>query len=63
MSKYLGMVTLYDLEGLEEIAQSVGFSTNLTSDLPYLDPDAVWHEEAEVRLDGLDYIEVYRGVA
>lgn len=62
MSKNFGSVLLGDGERLEEIGKEAGV---------YLDFDAVWDEakdymeenntdEAEVRIRGLDFVEVYR---
>lgn len=65
MSKYFGRVALGDDESLEEIGKEAKVD---------LDFDAVWEEaqdymemsgtdEAEVRIRGLDYIEVVKGEA
>lgn len=71
MGKNLGSVELYDYKGLESIANGIGFSTDLESDLRYLDADVVWEEaeaymvqvnnsSAEVRITGTDYITIWR---
>lgn len=71
MSKFLGSVELYDLDSLEEIASSIGYTTDPESDNNNcISANAVWDEaktymdqnstnEAEVRISGLDYVEVY----
>ncbi len=75
MSKLLGRVELFDNDDLEEIARTVGYTTDIhnvdDTGLDFLDADEVWREavdnmdgngtdSAEVRIKGLDYIMIER---
>lgn len=71
MSKNYGSVELYDVDSLEEKLNEAGYTTTANNDLKYCSAKAIWEEakeymnenatnEAEVRIDGLDYIEIYK---
>lgn len=71
MSNCLGDICLGDNESLKEIVEELGYSTDLSSDLPYYDLDEVWYEaekkiaesgsaSAEVEIEGTDFIIVYK---
>lgn len=72
MSRNLGNIELGDIEALEEILDSLGYSTNVNTEFDnYFDMDVVWNEafdqmnsegshSAEVQLKGLDYVTIYR---
>lgn len=68
----MGNIELGDIEALEEILDSLGYSTNVNTKFDnYFDMDVVWNEavaqmnsggldSAKVQLKGLDYVTIYR---